>query len=403
MTGRIKSADGYTDWATRTLVLESPDGSNNVISFSRDIGDDNSFQQYSLKPTPTPEPSPEPDPTPEPTPESTPIGESPNLLKATLRGSEITLQFDNTLSGTVPTPNRFTLYRGIREYQIIDTQIKPSEGLVTLTSEKKFDPTALLKLDYLDFAGDQTKGIVESSKGVDLESFTGFTLSNQGTQLNTLRIDDGEFEGNQITLFLSGPISVSIPSKNRFKVKSANKKQKILDVSTVPDDGLVVITTKKNLDMQKAVAVTYRDLTGDQISKVVEDLAGNDMATIKDYEIISGGNDTTRPVVTSATLDDNTLTVEIDSIIQNTSVSKKRFKVKVNGKRVAISSVDIEDGDSYLELQLKPKHLRTIDIDSAVTLAYKDSKGDQTSRIVEDLFGNDLESFESYSVDIVKI
>ena len=31
LTGRIKSADGYTDWATVDLVLESPDGSNNVI------------------------------------------------------------------------------------------------------------------------------------------------------------------------------------------------------------------------------------------------------------------------------------------------------------------------------------------------------------------------------------
>ena len=87
-----------------------------------------------------------------------------------------------------------------------------------------------MTLDYLD-ACDQTLGVVESSAGVDLESFNGYALNNQGSQQNSLAIDEGEFEGNQITLFLSAPISDAIPSKRRFKVKSANKKQKILDVS----------------------------------------------------------------------------------------------------------------------------------------------------------------------------
>ena len=79
-------------------------------------------------------------------------------------------------------------------------------------------------MDYLDFVGDQTSGVIESSTGVDLESFTGFALNNQGSQENSLTIVDGEFEGKQITLFLSAPISDATPSKRRFKVKSANKK-----------------------------------------------------------------------------------------------------------------------------------------------------------------------------------
>ena len=137
--------------------------------------------------------------------------------------------------------------------------------------------TVALTLDYLDFAGDQALGVIESTTGVDLDSFTGFALNNQGSQVNSLTIDEGEFEGNQITLFLSAPISDAIPSKRRFKVKSANKKQKILDVSTESDDGIIVLTTRKSLDLQKSLFVSYRDLGGDQVTGVVEDLAGNDM------------------------------------------------------------------------------------------------------------------------------
>ena len=354
-------------------------------------------------PVPTPMPESIPAPVPVPTPEPSLTDDPPNLIKATLRGNNITLQFDYVLSDTLPSNGRFTLNQRNREYLIVDTAIRASEGIVTLTAEKILDPTVALTLDYLDFAGDQTQGVIESSTGVDLESFTGFTLNNQGSQDNTLTIDEGEFEGNQISLFLSAPISDAIPSKRRFKVKSANKKQKVLDISTEPDEGLVVLTTQKNLDLQESIFVSYRDLSGDQADKVLEDLAGNDMATIRNFEIISSGNDAIAPMVSSATLDDNILAVEFDSIIRNTSISKNRFKVKVDGKRVRVSSATVEQDDSYVELALNPKNLGTIDINSSVTLAYKDPKGDQTRKVVEDIFGNDLDSFSGYGVETVKV
>ena len=155
--------------------------------------------------------------------------------------------------------------------------------------------------------------------------------------------------------------------------------------------------------MQESVTVSYRDLSGDQVDKVVEDLAGNDMATIRNFEIISGGNDAIAPTVVSATLDENKLSVEFDSIIRNTKISKNRFKVKINGKKVRVLSAKVEQDDSYVELALKPKNLRKIDINSSVTLSYTDPKGDQTSKVVEDVFGNDLDSFKGYGVEIVKI
>ena len=330
-------------------------------------------------------------------------GDPPNLIKATLRGKDITLQFDNIIADTLPSNSRFTLTQGNRVYQIVDAETRSTDGVVTLTAEKELDPTVALTLDYLDFAGDQTLGVIESTTGVDLDSFTGFALNNQGSQVNSLTIDEGEFEVNQITLFLSAPISDAIPSKRRFKVKSANKKQKILDVSTEPDDGIIVLTTKKSLDLQSSVFVSYRDLGGDQVRGVVEDLAGNDMETFSNFEIVSGGNDAIAPMVSSATLDENTLSVEFDSIIRNTRISKNRFKVKVNGKKVRVLSATVEQDDSYVELALQPKNLRTIDMNSLVTLAYKDPKGDQTSNVIEDIFGNDLNSFSGYGVEIVKI
>ena len=107
----------------------------------------------------------------------------------------------------------------------------------------------------------------------------------------------------------------------------------------------------------------------------------------------------------------NNKTIRINKFISNSGVCSRRQadelivggKVKVNGKRAAVLSTKVEQDDSYVDLSLKPKKMRTIDINSTVTLAYKDSRGDQTSKVVEDLFGNDLDSFSGYGVEIVKI
>lgn len=328
---------------------------------------------------------------------------APNLLTATLRGEEVVLQFDNSLADTLPSGSRFALIQGDRVYVIIDTKVRSEDGIVILTVDKKLDPTVSVLLDYLDFDGDQSRGVIESKEGCDFKSIKGFPVNNQGSQENSLTINDGEFEGNQITLFLSAPISISTPSKKRFKVKSANKKQKIMDVTIDPSDGVITILTKKNLDLQESVFVSYRDLGGDQVTGIVEDLAGNDMSTINDFKITSGGNDAVAPSVASATLDKNKLSIEFDSIIRDAQISKNRFKVKIDGKKVRVLSAKVEEDDSYIELVLKPKNLTAININSSVTLSYKDPKGDQTKKVVEDIFGNDLNSFSSYGVDIVKI
>ena len=109
-------------------------------------------------PTPTPEPTPGPvpTPTPEPTPAPIPIptaeptlaDEPPNLMKATFDGTDITLQFDNSLANTLPSTSKFTHAQGNRKYQIIDAKIRASDGIVNLKSDKVLDPTVAVTLNY---------------------------------------------------------------------------------------------------------------------------------------------------------------------------------------------------------------------------------------------------------------
>ena len=121
-------------------------------------------------------------------------------------------------------------------------------------------------------------------------------------------------------------LQVVSPSKRRFKIESVNKKQKILDISTEPDEGLIILTTKRDLDLQEKLLISYRVLRGDQVEGIIEDLKGNDMTSISNFELVPSGNDSIAPKVASAILDKNKLSIEFDSILRNTSISNKRLK-----------------------------------------------------------------------------
>ena len=71
------------------------------------------------------------------------------------------------------------------------------------------------------------------------------------------------------------------------------------------------------------------------------------------------------------------------------------MKVKVNGKRYKVSSIEVPKEDTIVNVFLGKK----IDPDASVLLNYKDPKKDQKKGVIEDLAGNDLATFSNYTVE----
>jgi hypothetical protein len=62
--------------------------------------------------------------------------------------------------------------------------------------------------------------------------------------------------------------------------------------------------------------------------------------------------------------------MELDSIISNIKLSKNRFKVKTNGKKLKAKSATVEDNDeSFVNLVVQTKRKRVLDLQSEVTLS----------------------------------
>ena len=70
--------------------------------------------------------------------------------------------------------------------------------------------------------------------------------------------------------------------------------------------------------------------------------------------------------------------------------------------RVVCITATVEgEGESFVTLTVAGKRGQILDSQTEVTVSYSDPKGDQNKSVIEDLFGNDLLSTNSFFVEIV--
>ena len=266
---------------------------------------------------------------------------APELVSATVDGDQVKLQFADEIADTIPKRDKFKLTSGTesrRKYDVKDVEVVGSSGVVNLRLNRKVDLDRAMQMDYFDLSSDQTRGVIESADGTDLGSLKNIAVSNVSEGNDALRIESADFEGNQVNLFFDGEISKTVPSARRFKIVAGRKKQKISSIDIDQDNGSAIINLKRSVDFYDTITLSYKDLRGDQDSGVVQDKSGNDLITTKGYKILNANSNDLPPELVSAELDDKMMTLEFDTIINNTKLSKKRFRGSLGFPMFALSA-----------------------------------------------------------------
>ena len=213
-----------------------------------------------------------------------------------------------------------------------------------------------------------------------------------------LKVDYAEADGSTINLYFTDTLSDSIPKSSRFRVTANQRKQKIGSISTNPDEGIVSLNLKKAIGSEQDILISYRDLNGDQSSGVIEDLDGNDLASFSKLAPTNDSINSDPPSLEDAYLDGKELVLEFDEPLQAGTLSTSRFKLRAGKKRVRVASAEVPEDDAVTILELKSALPANA---SSLSLTYKDLKGDQNSKVIQGLDGNDLESFKNYNIEII--
>ena len=120
-----------------------------------------------------------------------------------------------------------------------------------------------------------------------------------------LSLLDAEIDGRTISLFFDSELDDSMPTKSRFKIKSAGKKCKIESISSTPSDGRLDILLKSPVNENDEVWLTYRDLKKDQLTGVVQSKSGVDLPSIKNARVENITEELVLPAIVDAYFDES--------------------------------------------------------------------------------------------------
>ena len=329
-----------------------------------------------------------------------------DLNTGEINGNKIVLAFNRELSSTTPSKGAFRLKANNKAIKVKSITLSPNDREAVLKIPSPVAHGDNVTLSYTDAQGNQKRKVIEDVDGNDLTTISDFNLTNN-TRKSAINfeVDYADADGKTINIYLTDSLSSSIPNASLFRVIADSRKQQVSSVSTTQSEGIITLNLSKSINTKQDILISYRDLKGNQSSGVAEDTDGNDLATFKNLPAINDTSDDDEiiennpPSLEDAYLDRTELVLEFDKTLQTGKVSPSHFKLRAGKKRVRVTSALVpQDDDSTAIVTLKKPLAASA---NSLSLTYKDLKGDQSSNIIQDDFGNDLASLRNFSVEII--
>lgn len=197
----------------------------------------------------------------------------------------IQLSFNKPLGNTIPSLRRFFVFKGRKKYKIQSIESSFEEGILNLSLKKKFTSQDDLRLAYKDLSGNQLQNVVQDKNGTDLKSLNGFKIENNIFDEKPPEILNAERNSGGVLLSFDEELSSAVINKRLFRIKSKNKRVKISSVELSNDQLAISLRFTKNISANSDLVISYTDLPKDQKKGAVQDLAGNDLESIRNFEV----------------------------------------------------------------------------------------------------------------------
>jgi uncharacterized repeat protein (TIGR02059 family) len=320
--------------------------------------------------------------------------------RSTVEGDALKLSFSGQLrEGLQVSPGRFEVFADNRQISVSDVLVSSTLGQVELTLSRPVDMNAKVKVSYFDLSGDQNLSVLEDEGGYDIASFKKEEVMNETIPYEGLSVILAEAFESTLTIGFDLEMDPeSTPNNGMFRVKANGNSNKVTDVELFPNKREAVLTLAQPIAAGDVVTLNYIDARGDQSRNVIQDNYGNDLDTLTGFPVenLEDFVSADPPEVSDSYIEDNIITLEFDEDIIGGKIRKSLFKVKANGKRQKIKSAVAVDDEGIVEITLRDEVPPAFD---TITVDYRDIKGNQRRGVIQDLSGNDAESFKGIELD----
>ncbi|MCW8186437.1 SwmB domain-containing protein, partial [Verminephrobacter eiseniae] len=334
--------------------------------------------------------------------------------QVTGNGTQVTLTYTeaNLLDeANKPLPSAFSVTVNGDPRTVTNVTVNRTAKTVTLTlSGAAVAEGARVRLSYTDpTAGDDTAAI-QDARGNDAASTTTPIEVYNGTDntpplLITTGADRPKVSGRELTLSYSDVNlldTVNKPAPGAFTVTVNGRNNVVTAVNVHATNRTVTLTLTDLVPEGAVVRLSYADPTTGNDTAAIQDVGGNDAASITNLSVDSGQDSTPpmlitsgpgAPTVTGTTRTQLTLTYTEDNLMDGSATGlKDAYTVLVNGERSEIVSHAVNSTDKTVTLTLRDP----VPVGAQVRLTYTDpSTGANDTSAIQDAAGNDAPSTNS--------
>jgi len=200
-------------------------------------------------------------------------------------GKQLVLTFSKELGTSEPSAARFKVLANGKLQAISSIETSPDDGQVILNLRNSIPSGVKVALDYSDQAGDQSFGVVEDATGKDLATVKSFSVTNFIEDATPPELVDAEVDGRTVTLFFDKELDNSRPNASAFTVTAGRQRFKVRSASIAAGDTVAELQLQSAVPAGVDVVISYKDPKNDQAKGVVQDLAGNDLESIRDFPV----------------------------------------------------------------------------------------------------------------------
>ncbi|MEG6546600.1 SwmB domain-containing protein, partial [Acinetobacter bereziniae] len=276
-------------------------------------------------------------------------------------GTQLTLTYSEALDSTnLPTPDSFVVTAGGQSVTVTGVSINGNNVILTLAPPITTGQS--VQIAYTDPTTGNDTNVIQDVAGNDAASLPATTVTNDSTVPGTdttppifvsATVDN---TGTQLVLTYNKDLdSANLPLINSFAVTADGQIVAVTGVSV--NGSTVVLTLGTPVTAGQAVEVGYTDPTAGNDPNAIQDIAGNDAATLPPTSVSNGsvipGGDTTAPTFVSAAVDTTgtSLTLTYSEALDGTHPpAVGDFTVTADGQVVTVTNVAVVGSTVVLTL-----------------------------------------------------
>ncbi len=311
---------------------------------------------------------------------NTPQAPGPVLQTATVNGNTVTLAYNETLSPIGPGAGSYAVTVAGTPVLVLATAVSGQTVVLTLAT-----PVAngqAVTVGYTDpsagndiFAAQDTVGNDAATTLIPIAA-TNVTPQGPGPVLQTATV-----AGSTLTLTYNETLSPVGPAAASFAVTVGGATANVT-AATVSGQ-TVVLTLATPVANGQLVTVGYTDPSSFNDLFAVQDLVGNDAATLTPIAAVNTTAQAPGPVLQTATVNGSTVTLAYNEALSPVGPGTDAFTVTVNGALANVSSSTVSGQTVVLTLAAPVAN------GQAVTVGYRDPTAGNDVNAVQDTVGND--------------